>query len=62
MGDVRIYPKTFVTEFIELYRSLPCLWKIKSKEYSDRDKKNEAYKKMIEKLKEVSGNPIVFTI
>jgi hypothetical protein len=43
MADLRRRSKDFLTEFFELYRSNPCLWKIKSKEYMDRDKKNEAY-------------------
>ncbi|XP_047098167.1 uncharacterized protein LOC124711944 [Schistocerca piceifrons] len=53
MTDVRCYPKAFITEFIELYKSLPCLWKVKSKEYNDRNKKNLAYRKMVAKLKEM---------
>ncbi|KAK4886062.1 hypothetical protein RN001_002333 [Aquatica leii] len=44
--------KQFLTEFIELYRSFPCLWKIKSKEYSDRNVKSQAYEIMIEKMQE----------
>ncbi|KAL4719703.1 hypothetical protein ACJJTC_007892 [Scirpophaga incertulas] len=56
MSDVRNYSKEFLTQFIDLYKSLPALWKIKSKEYSDRNKKNEAYHLMIEKLKEVEPN------
>ena len=54
MSDVRNYSKKFVADFIELYKSLPSLWMIKSKEYSDRNKKTVAYQKMVEKLKEVS--------
>lgn len=38
-------------EFIEIYRSNPCLWKIKSKEYSDKVKRNAAYDLLVEKLK-----------
>ncbi|CAG9791058.1 unnamed protein product [Diatraea saccharalis] len=56
MSDIRSYSKEFLTQFIELYKSLPALWKIKSKEYSDRNKKNEAYHILIEKLKEVEPN------
>ncbi|KAL4717001.1 hypothetical protein ACJJTC_001862 [Scirpophaga incertulas] len=56
MSDVRNYSKEFLTQLIDLYKSLPALWKIKSKEYSDRNKKNEAYHLMIEKLKERHGN------
>ncbi|KAL4706056.1 hypothetical protein ACJJTC_001654 [Scirpophaga incertulas] len=56
MSDVRNYSKEFLTQFIDLYKSLPTLWKIKSKEYSDRNKKNEPYHLMIEKLKKVEPN------
>lgn len=30
-----------------------CLWKIKSKEYSDRNKKSAAYEVLVKKLKEI---------
>jgi len=36
-----------------MYREYPCLWKIKSKEYSDRVKKNLAYEHLTTKLKEI---------
>lgn len=36
-------------EFIELYRSFPCLQQVKNAEYSDRNKKSQAYETMIEK-------------
>lgn len=42
----------FWTEFIDLYKSYPCLWMIKSKEYSNRDAKTAAYNVLIEKMKE----------
>ena len=35
-------------KFIELYRSYPCLWKVKSDEYRNRSLKNRAYDKLIE--------------
>ena len=41
MTDLRQCSRVFITDFIALYESLPCLWRIKSKEYSDRDKKGE---------------------
>jgi hypothetical protein len=41
------------TEFIELYRSFPCLWQVKSKDYSNRDKRHKAYATLIDKCKEV---------
>ncbi|CAJ0922608.1 unnamed protein product [Ranitomeya imitator] len=35
-----------VRALIEMYRSLPCLWKIKSADYSNRYKKKDAYEKL----------------
>lgn len=45
--------KEFITEFIELYKSFLCLWKIKSKEYSDRNAKSQAYDILAEKMQTV---------
>lgn len=52
-SDLRLMSREFLVEFINLYRENPCLWKVKSKEYSDKLKKNEAYEVLIRKLKEV---------
>lgn len=41
------------SEFIEIYRSHSCLWKIKSKDYMCRDLKNKAYANLVEKMKEI---------
>ena len=30
--------KAFWGEFIDIYRGYPCLWKVKSREYSDTNK------------------------
>ncbi|XP_077137825.1 uncharacterized protein LOC143803960 [Ranitomeya variabilis] len=38
----------FIREFLEIYRSFPCLWKIKSPEYSNRQKRKAGYSKLIE--------------
>lgn len=46
--------KEFLREFIELYQSFPCLWKIKCREYSDRNAKAQAYNILIEKLQTVN--------
>ncbi|XP_071448244.1 uncharacterized protein [Hetaerina americana] len=54
--DLRQYSKRFVRDFIETYRSLPALWKVRSKEYTDRGAKKEAYEKLATKLKEVDSN------
>lgn len=53
MADLRLISREFLTEFIDLYRQNECLWKIKSKDYSDKQKKNAAYNILVEKLKEV---------
>ncbi|KAM4035727.1 uncharacterized protein ACNLHF_014830 isoform 2-T2 [Anomaloglossus baeobatrachus] len=37
----------FVRELIELYRSLPCLWLVKSPDYCNKNKKRKAYEKLI---------------
>lgn len=55
MSDLRQCSREFLTEFIALYESLPCLWRIKSKDYSDRDKKGEAYEMLVAKFKEIDA-------
>lgn len=42
-----------IVEFIDLYRSEPCLWHLKSEAYHDRTKKDAAYSKLVIKLKEL---------
>lgn len=45
--------KKILEDFIEMYRSNPCLWQIKNDDYHNRDKKEAAYKLLIEKLREI---------
>jgi len=45
--------KKVLEDFIEIYKINPCLWQVKNKEYHDRDKKEAAYKLLIEKLREI---------
>lgn len=45
--------REFLIECIQLYRDLPALWKVKSKEYHDREQKNTAYEILLEKYKEM---------
>ncbi|XP_044749099.1 uncharacterized protein LOC123309872 [Coccinella septempunctata] len=52
MSDLRSLSREFLTEFIEMYKSFPCLWRIKSKEYMDRSKKKHAYNVLLTKLQE----------
>lgn len=53
MSDIRQCSREFLGEFIDLYHSFPCLWNVKSRYYSDRNKKNQAYDILIEKFKEI---------
>nr|CAH7755426.1 unnamed protein product [Callosobruchus chinensis] len=53
MADLRLVSREFLADFIDLYRQNECLWKIKSKDYSDKQKKSAAYDILIGKLKEV---------
>ncbi|KAJ8884689.1 hypothetical protein PR048_016547, partial [Dryococelus australis] len=53
MTDLRQCSREFLTVFIDLYKSFPCLWLVKSKSYSERDKKGKAYEALVQKYKEV---------
>lgn len=46
--------KDFWTTFIDLYQSKPCLWKVKSPEYSNKQLRNEAYAELTGKCKEIN--------
>ncbi|KAL1492139.1 hypothetical protein ABEB36_012627 [Hypothenemus hampei] len=46
-----ICSKKFLTKFIEIYKDHPALWKVKSKEYSNKQAKNKAYNALIEYCK-----------
>ncbi|KAL4707617.1 hypothetical protein ACJJTC_014722 [Scirpophaga incertulas] len=52
MADIRTWSKDLIIELITLYKSFPCLWKIKSEEYKNKNLKDEAYKKIIDFCKE----------
>lgn len=53
MSDLRNLTRDFLRHFIDLYRTHPCLWKTKSKDYLDKNKKNTASQILLEKLKVV---------
>jgi nitrogen fixation-related uncharacterized protein len=38
-------------DFVEMYKANPCLWKVKSKQYNDKNKKR-LDEKLAEKLRE----------
>ncbi|XP_077300444.1 uncharacterized protein LOC143921154 [Arctopsyche grandis] len=48
-----IMSKGVLEEFINIYQNSPCLWRIKSKDYHNRNKRDAAYNKLINKLKEI---------
>ncbi|XP_055902669.1 GATA zinc finger domain-containing protein 10 [Eupeodes corollae] len=57
LNDLRSYSRHWLTEFIEIYRKEECLWKAKHPDYSNHAVRNNAYDKLVEKLKEVEPNP-----
>lgn len=46
----------FLAQFIDLYKQMPCLWKVKSKEYSNRNKRQEALNKLVELCKPICSS------
>ena len=44
--------KKFLIEVLGVYRTLPALWRIKSDDYSNRDKKAKAYDILLQKYRE----------
>ncbi|KAL1123966.1 hypothetical protein AAG570_001736 [Ranatra chinensis] len=48
--------RAFLEEFIEIYRGQPCLWRVKSKEYHDRNKKERAYDELIRHYRKIEPN------
>lgn len=54
--------KQFWANFIDLYREKECLWKIKSRDYVNKQKKNEAYELLLEKLKERDSDATIETV
>nr|CAI5846445.1 unnamed protein product [Callosobruchus analis] len=56
MADIRHLTKDMVTEFIEIYRSHPALWKVKSKEYVNRNLKNLGYDALVQFYRKVDPN------
>lgn len=45
--------KEVMEDFIEIYRSEPCIWNVKSADYSHRPRKEAAYAKLLQKLTEI---------
>lgn len=60
--DQKSINKQFLIEFIEVYRKFPCLWKIKSEEYRNKNKRNQAYEELLKKMKENDSNATIQTV
>lgn len=56
MSDLRQCSREFLSEFIELYRNFTCLWQVKSADYSDRNKRGQAYELLVKKYKEIDAS------
>ena len=56
--------KKFWAEILDLHESMPCLWKIKSSDYCNREFKSNCYSIMVDKLEEIDpdANREQFTI
>ncbi|KFM77173.1 hypothetical protein X975_23194, partial [Stegodyphus mimosarum] len=48
--------RQIIQEFIEIYRSEPSLWKVRSCHYNNKTIKNIAYRRMVAKLRELYPN------
>ncbi|PIO23580.1 hypothetical protein AB205_0080310 [Aquarana catesbeiana] len=52
----------FLPQLLEMYRDLPCLWKVCSKDFSDRLKRNEVYTKLAELCTVVYAKADIFYV
>jgi hypothetical protein len=50
------WSKDFLLDFIELFRQEECLWRVKSKDYFNRSKKDSSFQILIGKLQEVESD------
>lgn len=55
-------PNLIIEEFITLYKSESCLWKVKSKDYHDRNKKVTVYVKLTKKFQELEPDATKETV
>ncbi|XP_044747449.1 uncharacterized protein LOC123308724 [Coccinella septempunctata] len=46
--DVRLWSVELIADLINLYKSHPCLWKVRSEEYKNRNLRNEAFRTLID--------------
>lgn len=53
MSDKRYWSKQFTVEFLELHKEYPCFWKIKNKDYINKNLKKKDYDDLIKFCKKV---------
>ena len=56
------WSRDFLLEFVELFRQEECLWKVKSKNYYNRSKKDASYGTQIGKVQEVEPDATLDTV
>ncbi|XP_055379644.1 uncharacterized protein LOC129610887 [Condylostylus longicornis] len=56
LNDMRSYSRNWIKEFIAVYKAEECLWQTRHPEYNNQFTRNQAYDKLVEKLKEVEPN------
>ena len=54
VSDARFKDSDFITQFIGIYKKHACLWQVKSTDYSNRDKRDVAYKNLLSFCKRVN--------
>ncbi|XP_063814268.1 uncharacterized protein LOC135054822 [Pseudophryne corroboree] len=47
-GMVSNVDRTFTTRFIDIYRASDCLWQVSSRDYSNKQKRDQAYKQLVQ--------------
>ncbi|XP_044752099.1 uncharacterized protein LOC123311998 [Coccinella septempunctata] len=47
--------REWIEEFILIYQSEPCLWKVQSKDYQNPQKRGNAYERLVSKLLEIDS-------
>lgn len=62
MSCVNPTEKAVIVEFIELWKEFRCLWDLEDKHYSNRDRRNECYKALLEIYKKCIPEATLGTI
>lgn len=62
MSLVSELEKSVIIEFIESWKEFRCLWDLEDKCYSNRDKRNECYKSLLDILKKLVPEASLATV